>query len=224
MFAGSPVSSGAVVLKLSQQLAHFHDASMPRCSWSNPKTVARPSPRKGLGVFTVAPIACGERITVWGGRAISAEDVAGLHGPAARQCVQVEEDLFLWTGDVVTGPGDLLNHSCDPNAGMAGEATVVAIRDIAADEEICIDYAMCDGSRYDEFPCRCGSRRCRGLVTGDDWRLPELVERYRGHFAPYLSRRIARIGADLKAPARHPLAVEAPSGTGSLKCGSRCRP
>ncbi len=53
-----------------------------------------------------------------------------------------------------------------------------------------IDYAMCDGSPYDEFDCECGSPLCRGRVTGEDWRNPELWQRYAGHFSPYLARRI----------------------------------
>jgi hypothetical protein len=57
-------------------------------------------------------------------------------------------------------------------------------------EEVTIDYAMCDGSPYDEFDCACGSPICRGRVTGDDWRNPVLWERYAGHFSPYLERRI----------------------------------
>ena len=57
-------------------------------------------------------------------------------------------------------------------------------------EEITIDYAMCDGSAYDEFDCECGSAICRGRVSGNDWRNPTLWERYAGHFSPYLQRRI----------------------------------
>ncbi len=35
-----------------------------------------------------------------------------------------------------------LNHSCDSNLWMADEATVVARRDIAAGEELTLDYAL----------------------------------------------------------------------------------
>ena len=52
---------------------------------------------------------------------------------------------------------------------------------------------MCDGSPYDEFDCACGSARCRGRVTGNDWRDPLLWKRYAGHFSPYLQRRIAAL-------------------------------
>src|SRR5262249_55358196 len=49
---------------------------------------------------------------------------------------------------------------------------------------------MSDGTPYDQFPCGCGATTCRGHVTGDDWARPELWERYRGYFSPYLQRRI----------------------------------
>ena len=63
-------------------------------------------------------------------------------------------------------------------------------------DEVTIDYAMCDGSPYDEFECACGSSKCRGQVTGNDWRDPVLWKRYAGHFSPYLQRRIAALQAE----------------------------
>jgi hypothetical protein len=58
---------------------------------------------------------------------------------------------------------------------------------------VTIDYAMCDGTAYDEFDCACGASTCRGRVTGADWRDPVLWERYAGYFSPYLERRIAAL-------------------------------
>ena len=49
---------------------------------------------------------------------------------------------------------------------------------------------MSDGTPYDQFQCGCGAATCRGKITGEDWRRPELWKRYRGHFTPYLQRRI----------------------------------
>jgi hypothetical protein len=88
---------------------------------------------------------------------------------------------------------DYLNHSCQPTAGMSGQIGVVALRDLGPGEEICIDYAMCDGSPYDEFTCGCGTPSCRGQITGNDWMRPELQTRYAGYFSPYLQRRIERM-------------------------------
>ena len=104
--------------------------------------------------------------------------------------IQIDEDAFL-LGPVDREPGDAVNHSCDPNCGMGGAAQVVAMRDITAGEALTFDYAMSDGSDYDEFDCECGSATCRLRVTGDDWRRDELQNRYAGYFAPYLTRRIA---------------------------------
>ncbi len=105
-----------------------------------------------------------------------------------RLVLQVEDGAYLLTEQ--EGPADWVNHCCEPNAGMRGTLTLVAMRDIQAGEEICFDYAMTDGSDYDEFDCGCGAVFCRGRVTGNDWQLPELWERYAGYFSPYLSRRI----------------------------------
>lgn len=64
-------------------------------------------------------------------------------------------------------------------------------------EEVCFDYAMSDGSPYDEFDCTCGAADCRRRVTGNDWCRPELQQRYAGYFSPYLQRRIEQLHVSL---------------------------
>ena len=85
-----------------------------------------------------------------------------------------------------------MNHSCDPNVWMNDEVTLVAMRDITAGEELTADYAMwsTDPSWTLPTPCGCGSRPCRRTVTGSDWKLKDLQERYRRHFSPYINDRI----------------------------------
>ena len=75
------------------------------------------------------------------------------------------------------------------------------MRDIKAGEEVNFDYAMCDGSIYDEFTCQCGSANCRGQVKGTDWTIPELWEKYDGYYMPYLARRIEKLKAATPVPA-----------------------
>ena len=58
-------------------------------------------------------------------------------------------------------------------------------------EELCFDYAMTDSDDYDTFKCGCGSARCRGEITGDDWKQPELRDRYAGWYSTYLARRLS---------------------------------
>lgn len=134
-------------------------------------------------------IAPGEIIAVWSGRIVSSEMLHELPGDIRRHTVQVEENLYQASLHAHEPP-DFINHSCDPNAGMNGQITVVSMRTILPGEEITIDYAMCDGSSYDEFECACGTATCRGRVTGEDWRNPSLWLRYAGYFSPYLQRRI----------------------------------
>lgn len=147
----------------------------------------------GSGVFARQPIPAGEHLVTWGGEIIDWAALQRLpHDVQSRKTVQIEENQFLLTvGD--PDPGDYVNHSCNPNAGLKDCNVLVAMRDIAVGEEVCIDYAMCDGTPYDEFECACGAPNCRGHFTGNDWRLPELWTRYAGYFSPYLQRRIAKL-------------------------------
>jgi hypothetical protein len=89
---------------------------------------------------------------------------------------------------------------------MSGQIGLIAIRDIEVGEEVCLDYAMCDGSDYDEFECSCGAPNCRGRITGEDWKRPELWERYDGYFSPYLQRRIAQLKKEVRQESKTSLA------------------
>lgn len=142
----------------------------------------------GHAVFAVRPIAAGSLLAVMGGEVVDGETLAQFAPERICRTIQVEENLYMWSAQ--DGPADWFNHSCDPNAGLRGQVALVAMRDIAAGEEVCFDYAMCDGTPYDEFPCSCGASLCRGWVSGDDWRRPDLWERYGGYFSPYLQARI----------------------------------
>jgi SET domain-containing protein len=88
------------------------------------------------------------------------------------------------TGVVVAGP---MNHSCDPNTWFVGRELVTR-RPIAADEELTYDYAT--GTTDLTLYCHCETYRCRQLVDGDDWRIPQLQQRYAGHFAPEVQKLI----------------------------------
>jgi len=83
------------------------------------------------------------------------------------------------------------NHSCDPNTLPSDEDHWVAIRDIQPGEQLTIDYCTFDSNPFICIErCLCGSEKCRKYVRGDDYRIIELQERYRGHFLPYIQARI----------------------------------
>jgi SET domain-containing protein len=145
---------------------------------------------EGRGMFAREAIKKGELITVWGGDVVDRAHFEKLGEHQVRQSAQVEENFYLVSSK--PGPGDFINHSCDPNAGLDGQIAIVAMRDIAAGEEVTIDYAMCDGDPNDSFECLCGSSICRHIVTGNDWMLPDLQKRYASYFSPFLQRRIEK--------------------------------
>ena len=145
--------------------------------------------RGGHTVVAREAIRKGELIVVWSGTLVDGDELKALPAPVRRYSLQVEENHYLVSLSDCEPP-DYVNHSCEPNSGLSGQITLVAMRDIAAGEEITYDYATSDGSSYDEFQCGCGSALCRGHVSGEDWRRPELWKRHAGYFSPYLQRRI----------------------------------
>lgn len=83
-----------------------------------------------------------------------------------------------------------LNHSCEPTLGWADEATLVAVRDVAADEELTVDYATSIDDPDFVMMCHCETYRCRQVIEGTDWQIPQLQLRYAGFWRPQLQRRI----------------------------------
>lgn len=164
--------------------------NQPTC-YLSPKCEGRTIGHLQYGVFAAEPISRDERIAVWGGEILPQDLFNTLPDRLRRLSIQVEEDLFMVAPN--EGPADYVNHSCDPNAGLSGQIVLVAMRDIPAGEEIRFDYAMSDVTDYDEFQCQCGAPNCRSVIRGSDWMRPELQERYRGYFSPYIQRRIDRL-------------------------------
>lgn len=162
----------------------------PTCFLSRRLTGRSIPDRGGRAVFAVAPVSRGEVLAVWGGEVVNQDWLRRAGTDVARLALQVDENLYLVSNQ--EGPADWINHSCEPNAGLRGQVVLVALRDIEAGEEICYDYAMSDGSAYDLIECHCGTPSCRRRITGRDWRLRSLQQRYRGYFSPYLQARIER--------------------------------
>ena len=162
----------------------------------SPKLEVRPDPEKGgFGVFAREAAQAGEVLVVWGGNIVTEEQLETLPPVTQHHSVQIDEGLYLATiGELEHA--DYVNHSCEPNLGLRGQISLVALRDIQPDEEVCFDYAMTDSTPYDEFECHCGLPTCRGIVSGNDWQRPELWARYAGYFSPYLQRRIDRLAQE----------------------------
>ena len=143
-------------------------------------------------MFASQPIHEGEVVVRIGGTAMTEEEFQTYTVTVpCYNAVQIGEGLHLI--DLPTSPGGM-NHSCDANLWMRDEVTVVARRDIAAGEELTQDYALFTTSpTWSMKSCRCGTPVCRKEITGNDWQLPDVQERYRDHFSPFINERISRL-------------------------------
>jgi hypothetical protein len=105
--------------------------------------------------------------------------------------IQIDDDLYIAPANEEEREGSMLysNHSCNSNLGMRGEITFVAMRDIAAGEELTHDWCTTDNDIY-SVKCKCGAPNCRGTLTGKDWQKPELQKQYAGYFSAYLQKKI----------------------------------
>ena len=147
-------------------------------------------------MFARESIAAGEIVSIVGG-IVMTEDEFRVHISTVPRynATQIGEHLHLV--DLIQMPGAVagsINHSCDSNLWLQDEVTIVARRAISASEELTLDYALTTVQsqwRLDQ-PCQCGTIACRHVITGNDWRLPEVQQRYAGHFAPFINERIRR--------------------------------
>jgi uncharacterized protein len=128
------------------------------------------SPIHGSGGFARARLAAGARLIEYLGRKIDKQE-------SLRQCelenpyvfsISAEWDL---DGNVEWNPARRLNHSCAPNAEAQecdGRIWIVALRDIAAGEEITFNYNY-DLQDYRDHPCVCGAANCVGYIVAEEY-------------------------------------------------------
>lgn len=161
--------------------------------WRSPKIEVRSSELGGRGVFAVEPIAVSEIVAVKVGHVVDTDEMNRLTATIGDFGLQIHDDLFLAprTAEEVDDMVVMINHSCDANVGFEGQVTYVAIKPIAADEELCHDYAMMRTTAY-ELACLCQASDCRGTVTGDDWQRPEVQAKYGRFFQPHILNRISQ--------------------------------
>jgi len=145
-------------------------------------------------MFATTEIAKDEIVAVKGGHIVDRktlrERITPRLGPVE---IQIGQDLFI--APVTDEERELSmlysNHSCNPNLGVRGEITFVAMRDIRVGEELTHDWATTDDDEY-SVECECGAANCRKILTGKDWQKPELQKRYASYFSAYLADKIAR--------------------------------
>jgi SET domain-containing protein len=127
----------------------------------------------GRGVFAEEPIASGTLIIAFTGPFLRyAETNVDTYA------LQIAPDLYIGESG---GLDDLINHSCEPNAGFHIEGTkaeLFAIRDIAAREEILFDYSTTLDENDFTMACLCGTPSCRKVIGDGKLLPPDVWNRY----------------------------------------------
>ena len=114
-------------------------------SYISPKAVkGRASGIAGRGLIAVAPIAKDEIVAIKGGHLVDTAALNALPERLRNSDVQVADGFHLVALDEAEYEPVMLfiNHSCEPNVGFAGNIVLVAMRDVAAGEELTTDYAL----------------------------------------------------------------------------------
>ncbi len=152
----------------------------------HPGIEVRDTNQYGLALFAVSPIAKDEVIVVFEGMIYEAQRASVLpNGPpdyVKDHAIQIGPTTFQDS----RGAGRYLSHSCEPNCGVKGRTSIVAMRNISAGEELSFDYAMTEDSDW-TMKCDCGSELCRGVVTGYRDLPDEFKVRYVGYTSSWLT-------------------------------------
>ena len=122
-------------------------------SWINPKVEVRNSRIHGKGLFAKEQTEGGEVVVILGGNFVSEEEA--LKAKQKRKALQQIDDDVWEIFDYHTRNEDASynhNHSCNANTWMKDEVTIIARRNIKAQEELTIDYA---------FLCLMKTTRCK---------------------------------------------------------------
>ena len=165
--------------------------SLPR-SWLDPRLRVAPSGIDGVGLRAEGAIKTNEVVIMLAGMHVTAEEAARMvsRGEASRSLGLDEDDHLAQDSEDQAAKE---NHSCEPNTWLQDNdgLVLVARGEIEMGDELTVDYATMIADPHWRMVCRCGSPQCRELITGEDWKLPHLQDRYQNHFAPLLAHRIS---------------------------------
>jgi len=93
-----------------------------------------------------------------------------------RYAYPISDEVFiLWDDD----PSEWApqNHCCTPNTEFDG-LNVLAICDISKGQELTLDYANFLDEHMEPFDCQCGTKGCRGKISGQTGNSLNLREKY----------------------------------------------
>ena len=132
--------------------------------------------KTGNGTFTTVRIPSNVPVLEMAGKIVLDRDIIGN----ADNYLQVGVNTFLAPSGQA---GDTINHSCDPNCKMhvvGNRAILYSLYVIPAGAQLTFDYSTTSTDTRDswQMECKCGSNKCRGLISGFQYLNQDLQESY----------------------------------------------
>jgi uncharacterized protein len=158
--------------------------------WIIPKAKAFNSSIDKIGVKAKERINIGEVVGVLGGIIVPKSDIKEYWKTTGHIGIQIDEEFFIVppTRKEIESLG-IFNHSCEPNCGFKSSIVLVAVKNINPEEELTFDYGG-NEAFFEQFKCKCGAKNCRKIIKPTDWKLPELQNKYKKYFSPYIKDKI----------------------------------
>ena len=144
---------------------------------------------QGKGLFAGESIPKGEKIQYIQGTKVKAKPKNEKDRAKMANWYGMGRYTWVDPGDT---PFRYLNHSCEPNAAVAGKKTLIALEHIKPDDELTIDYSMTDADPHWSLECRCGAKTCRKHVRAIYTVPPEVFKRHMPYVPQYFQRAYIR--------------------------------
>lgn len=93
-----------------------------------------------------------------------------------------------WIIPLRNSPWAVIRHSCDPNAGIVGKNTLVAMRAIEPDEELTVDDSATEADPRWHRTCHCGSKKCRKNIRSVQFLSKKLFVQYRPYMSSFIKQ------------------------------------
>jgi len=125
--------------------------------------IVKKTRRKGRGIFANRNFKKGEKILDMKGKILARKKLKKLGRYASVHHLPLNEKICIGPSH---GLDDLINHSCNPNAGIkihGRRAFLMTIRNIKRGEEITCDYSTITDNDW-KMKCSCGCKNCRKTI------------------------------------------------------------
>jgi len=142
----------------------------------------------GYGLFARTNIKKGETLFIIKGKKVPVKINSPKDSEELPNAIGV--DKGVWIDPKVTNPLVYLNHSCDPNSGIKGTVTIVALKQIKKGEHITIDYSITEGDKYWRLAgkCKCGAKNCRGTIRSIHYLPKRIYVKYMPYIPQFLQK------------------------------------